>query len=119
MELNFEKHFDSHELFNKWQSLHGMRPSTGGTKPSVYISEVKLKKAFNLIRDEYIEDLFDKEMGKVEIKIHREKLVDKLESLHSWQLFTAVEILITDGMGAFQAADFVLGCKSTDTQPEK
>jgi hypothetical protein len=91
--------------------------STGGTKPSVYISEIKLKKAFGLLKDEYLEDLFDKEMSRIAIQRHREKLIDKLESIHAWQLFRALEIYLE--RGGYEAAEFVLMCKMSDIKPEK
>ncbi len=120
---DFERAFDSHELYNKWQVFSGMRVSEGGNTPSTYISEVKLRKAFKQFKDQDIEELFDEEMTNkngsmnfLRLRNARIKLDEKIQKLLTWQLFRAVEILNTENMGAFPAAEYVLMCKESDRQ---
>src|ERR1700758_2798980 len=105
-----EEIFNSHSAFNRFQAT-GMRVSESTNEPSAYITEVKLKKAFKRISDEDIENLFDKEMSKVAIAKHREKLEKKLSALQKWQLTTALNIYINEE-DIEKCAKYVLGCKN-------
>ncbi len=109
--------FDSHEQFNKYQSIMGNRPSEMGTKPSSYITAVKLRKAFKTLRRDEIEDVFEKEMlYNTEVDRAREKLTNKIETLLEWQLNYALGMLYD--LGNLKAAQYVLKSKLGDLEME-
>ena len=60
--------FDDHAAFNRWKVTEGMNVNESGTEPSVYITEIKLKKLFRKISNEGIENLFDKEISLLPMK---------------------------------------------------
>jgi hypothetical protein len=108
--------FDNHAAFNHYQSILGMRPSENTTKPSVYISALKLRKAFKTLTDAEIKLIFNND--KLEIlglKTHREKLEEKLSDLIDWQYFLGLYILLRDGN--VEAANYILNCRYTDVFP--
>lgn len=109
--------YENHQSFNKHLSIEGFRINTSGTKPSVYITEVKLRRAVRELADTSIEDLFDKKMSEVAINLHREKLHKKIERLLYWQLITALNIILRDGN--YDAIEFVLKCKRNDKEPKQ
>lgn len=109
--------FDDHVAFNRWQVMEGMRVNESGTNLSVYITEIKLKKAYKLISDEEIENLVGSELSKPAIKRQREKLEKKLCSLRDWQLFKAFSIYFDDKNIEASAA-YVLSCKRMDKKQE-
>jgi len=106
--------YENHEAFNRHLSLEGYRVNGSGTSPSVYITEVKLKRAIKELSDKEIEDVFDNEMTPHQIRIHREKLIRKMESLQKWQLLKALEILLTEGR--IESVSFISKCKRTDKE---
>ena len=111
--MNYEI-FDNHAAFNRYQSIDGMRVSNGATKPSTYITEIKLKNALRDLTDIEIEDIFDKEMTDYNCSIHRAKLKEKIALLHEWQLLKALSILLDEGK--FDSILFVNKCKRTDKE---
>ena len=106
--------FDNHAAFNRHQSIDGMRVSNGVTKPSIYITEIKLKNALRDLTDIEIEDIFDKEMTDYNCSIHRVKLKEKIALLHEWQLLKALSILLNEGK--YDSILFVQKCKRTDKE---
>lgn len=104
--------FHNHAAFNKFQSIYGMRPSEIGTKPSTYITELKLKKAVQELSDIEIENIHDNEMARYRIRLKRESLIKKLAKLHEWQLLKALDILIN--IGRYESVEFISKCKRTD-----
>lgn len=106
--------FDNHAAFNRYQSIEGMRVSNGATKPSIYITEIKLKNALRDLTDIEIEDIFDKEMTDYNCSIHRAKLKEKIAILHEWQLLKALSILLDEGK--YDSILFVQKCKRTDKE---
>ena len=108
--------FDNPARLNHYQVYEGMRTTEHAMRPSIYITCMKLRKAFKLFTDLEIEELFGEEMGILGIKVHREKLDEKLEDLHDWQLFYALYLLINEE-GALEAAKFIVGCKYDDVSP--
>lgn len=106
--------YENHQSFNKHLSIEGFRINTSGNKPSVFITEVKLRRAVRELSDISIEDLFDKEMSEVAILLHREKLIKKIERLLHWQLMKALNILLRDGN--LDAIEFVLKSKRSDKE---
>lgn len=113
-----EEIFNSHSAYNRFQTMHGMKVCESTNEPSAYITEVKLKKAFKRISDEDIEDLFEKEMSKVAIQKHREKLDNKLGTLQKWQMNKALSIYIDDE-DTEACAKYVLGCKNSNKKPQE
>ena len=108
--------YDNHSRFNKFQTMYGMRPSEIGTKPSIYITTIKLRKALNELNDIEIENIYEKEMTGYNIGIHRKKLKDKVENLlHEWQILTALNILLEQGR--YESILYIQKCKRTDKQP--
>src|SRR3989344_2164633 len=87
---------DNHQLYNRYQVIYGMRQTTGGTSPSLYIMSVKLKKALKALTEIEIENIYEKEMTNYNCRIHREKLDDRINALQDWQLKAAVNILNTE-----------------------
>ncbi len=106
--------FDNHAAFNRYQSIDGMRVSNGATKPSIYITEIKLKNALRDLTDVEIEDIFDKEMTSYNCTIHRARLKEKIAILHEWQLLKALSILLEDGK--YYSIVYVNQCKRTDRE---
>ena len=106
--------FDNHELFNKYQVLQGMRPSEGGTKPSIYISALKIRKALKTLTKEEIEDLFDREMQLPAERVARERLNRQLEILLDWQVIYALGMLFD--LGNYKTAEYILKAKNSDLQ---
>jgi hypothetical protein len=106
--------YENHQAFNRHLSIEGFRVSTGATKPSVYITEVKLRRAVRELTNIQVEDIFDNEMSDVAIKSHREKLINKIESVHHWQLMKALNILLSDGN--HEAIVFISRCKKSDKE---
>ena len=106
--------FDNHAAFNRYQSIEGMRVSNGATKPSIYITEIKLKNALRDLTDIEIEDIFDKEMTDYNCSIHRAKLKEKIAILHEWQLLKALSLLLDEGK--YDSILFVQKCKRTDKE---
>jgi hypothetical protein len=104
--------FENHSAFNRHMSIDGNRLSTDATKPSIYISCVKLRRAVKELSDIDVEEIFENEMSDVAIKLHREKLITKIERLMNWQVLAALDILLIDGN--FDAIVFVSKCKRTD-----
>ena len=106
---------ENYQSFNRHLSIDGFRVDTSGTKPSLYITRVKLRRAVKEISDMSIEEIFDNEMSEAEIKLHREKLITKIERLPHWQVFTALNILLRDGN--FDTVQFIYKCKRSDKEP--
>lgn len=106
--------FDNHAAFNRYQSIDGMRVNNGATKPSIYITEIKLKNALRDLTDVELEDIFEKEMTSYNCDIHREKLKKKIVLLHEWQLLKALSILLEDGK--YYSIVYVNQCKRTDKE---
>jgi hypothetical protein len=120
MLLDMDKVFDSHELFNKWQVLEGNKVNSGGIAPSIYITEIKLRKAFRDFSPEEIWDLY--KADKINFNLvgadeKRKKLFAKITDLHDWQLFRALEILID--IGRLECAQFVILSLKSDMQPDE
>ncbi|MBK6834038.1 MAG: hypothetical protein IPG89_07110 [Bacteroidetes bacterium] len=109
-----DKTFNNHSMYNNYLSLGGMRQNDSGTKPSLYITEVKLRKALKELSDIEIENIYEKEMSNYNCKIHRNKLIDKIESLHDWQLLAALSILLD--VGRYESILYVKNCKRGDKE---
>ncbi len=101
--------FENPALYSQYLALEGMRVSAGATKPSVYITELKLKKALASLSDVDIENIFNKEMTPIACKHKREKLIGKMEVLQEWQLFTLLEILVE--YGRIEAITYLKKCR--------
>jgi len=108
------KTFENHSLYSNFLSIGGMRISEGATKPSIYITELKLKNALKTLTDIEIEEIFDKEMTAYNCGLHREKLKDKISNLMEWQLLKALEILLEDGR--YESILYIRKCKKSDKQ---
>lgn len=108
--------FENHALYNKFLSIQGMRVNESGTKPSIYITEIKLKKAIKELPAMQIEELFDNEMSLIGIEFQRNKLMAKVESFEEWQLLHALNILLKDGK--FYAVKYILESKRSDKKPD-
>lgn len=106
--------FDNHSAFNRYQSIDGMRVNNGATKPSIYITEIKLKNALRDLSNIEIQDIFEKEMPDYNCDIHREKLKKKIASLQEWQILKALSILL--GEGKYYSIIYVNQCKRTDRE---
>jgi hypothetical protein len=108
--------FDNPARLNHYQVFEGMRASEPATRPSVYISCLKLRKAFKTFTDVEMQDLYDEELGILGLRVYREKLSEKLEEVHDWQLFYALYLLINEE-GAYEAAKFIINSKYEDISP--
>lgn len=106
--------FDNHALFNNYLSVGGMRQSQMGTKPSIYITELKLRNALKELSNIDIENIYDKEMTGYNCDRHRIKLKEKIELLHDWQLLKALSILMEEGR--YESILYVKQCKRTDRE---
>jgi hypothetical protein len=112
------KIFDDHQAFNRFQVMQGMRVNESGTEPSMYITEVKLKKMFASLCDEIIAEIFVKdELNPIAAQRHREMLMKKVESLPKENLFTALNIYLRDELEL--CGKYVLACKRTRKESEE
>ena len=109
---DYHKIFDNHAAFNKYESIFGMRQSELTTKPSIYITEVKLKKALQELSDIEIENIHENEMTRYRIRLKRQSLMKKISNLQEWQLMKALNILIH--IGRIESIEFINKCKRTD-----
>lgn len=109
---DYSKIFDNHASFNRFQSVSGMRQVEIATKPSIYITEVKLKKALQELSDIEIENIYDNEMTRYRIRLKRDSISKKISSLQEWQLLKALNLLIH--IGRIESIEFITKCKRTD-----
>lgn len=108
--------FDNHAALNRYQNLYGMKPSEKAIRPSLYISDLKMKKAFKTLSDEEIKTLYRKPNAQLlGIRLLRENLEDRLKPLMDWQTFLALIHLLRDGN--YACAEFVLKCRPIDVCP--
>lgn len=114
-----DKNFlDNHAAFNRFQVMTGARISESGTEPSVYITEIKLKKMFASLCDEVIADIFGKpELNPIAAQRHREQLIKKLETLPKENLFTALNLYLRDDTEL--CGKYVLAFKKIKKQTEE
>jgi hypothetical protein len=101
--------FENPALYSQYLAVEGMRVSEGTTRPSVYITELKLKKALASLSDVDIENIYGKEMSAIACSHHRDKIIRKLQILQEWQLFTALNILLE--YGRIEAITYVKKCR--------
>lgn len=108
--------FDNHAAYNHYLSIQGMRPSEGVIRPSLYISDMKMKKAFKILTDEEIKLLFKQPKAAIlGIRVLREKLDKKLDDLMDWQTFVGLITLLREGN--FECARYILKCRYEDVSP--
>lgn len=108
--------FENHSAYNQFLSVEGMRPGIASTKPSLYISDIKMKKAFKELTDDEIRIIFKNDKSEIlGLRIYREQLVEKLDDLLEWQTFFALFHLLTEGN--FECAKFVMNCQWDDICP--
>lgn len=90
------KILDDHAAFNRFQVMEGWRVDESGTSPSVYITEVKLKKLFSRLGEEELKSLFSKTQPLSELAIsrHREKVCKKLSQLPDEKILTALNLFL-------------------------
>jgi hypothetical protein len=116
--MNYEKIegriFENHAEYSRYLSIDGMRVSNGATKPSIYITELKLNNALKTLSDVEIESIFEKEMTSYNCNIHREKIKKKIDLLQEWQLLRALSILLDEGR--YDSILYVSKCKRTDKE---
>lgn len=120
--MNYEgienRTFENHSAFNHYLSIQGMRPSECATRPSLYICDLKMKKAFKTLTDDEIKQLFKQpNAGILGIPLLREKLETKLNDLMDWQTFIALINLLH--YGNYYCAEYVLKCTYEDVCPYK
>lgn len=117
--MAYDEHpiFDNHAAFNRYLVYENKRPVDTNTTPSVYISEMKIRKGFARLLDTEIEDLHGDEFNDPAILRLRRELNEKLENLHKWQLFDALYIFVD--RGNYACAEYVLRCRHDDKKPER
>lgn len=118
--MNYEQFenriFDNHAAFNRYQTIQGMRQSEGTIRPSLYICDLKMKKAFLKLTDEEVKQLFKQPNAEIlGIRVLREKLEVKLIGLQDWQTFVGLIELLKNGN--YDCADYVLKCTAEDVSP--
>jgi hypothetical protein len=108
--------FDNHAAYNKFLSVEGMRPSETSIKPSLYICDCKMKKAFKELTDDEIRIIFKNEKAEIlGLRKFRERLKEKLDELLEWQTFYALIKLFSEGK--FECAKFIINCEWDDICP--
>ena len=108
--------FDDHAAYNRYLSIEGNRPSENYTKPSLYICDNKMKKAFKELSDEEIKIIFKNPNAQIlGLRNYREQLAEKLTDLVEWQTFYALVHLFSEGN--IQCAKFILNCHWEDVCP--
>lgn len=106
--------FENHQEFNRHMSIEGFRVNTSGTTPSLYITEVKLKRAIREVKNTDLEEILDRHLSEVGLGVSREKLIKKLEFMQDWQLLIALNILLLEGN--YEAVRYLYSCKRTDKE---
>lgn len=108
--------FDNHAAYNHYLSIQGMRPSECAIRPSLYISDLKMKKAFKTLTDEEIKELFKQPKAEfLGIRVLREQLEKKLEDLMDWQTFVGLINLLH--LGNYECAKYIIRCTYEDACP--
>lgn len=104
--------FDNHAAFNKWQVMEGMKVNESGTKPSVYITEIKFKKLFKTLNADELKRIFKIKTGLSALAMERyqKKLSDKVEKITEEQILTALNLYMRHE-DAELAADYIWSCQ--------
>jgi len=105
------KILDDHSAFNRYQVMQGMRVDEAGTKPSIYITEIKLKKTFNRLTENELKRVFrsDKPLSKMAQERYQKEIGKKLEQLSENQTLTALNIYLREEDGEL-CAKYVMAC---------
>jgi len=105
------KILDDHSAFNRYQVMQGMRVNESGTKPSVYITEIKLKKVFNKLKEDELKRVFvsDLPLSKIAQERYQKRIGKKLEKLSENQILTALNIYLREEDGEL-CAKYVMAC---------
>lgn len=108
--------FDNPALLNRYQSIDGMRQSNSCIRPSLYICDLKMKKAFLKLTDDEIKELFKQPNAEIlGIKLLRESLENKLIELQDWQTFVGLIELLKNGN--YDCGAYILSCTKDDVCP--
>jgi len=111
--------FDNHAAFNRWQVMEGMRVNESGAKPSVYITEIKLKKAFARLTNDELQRIFavSAALNKISAERYQKKINKKLEQLSEEQSQTALNIYLREEDGEL-CAKYVMACSINKRKKE-
>jgi hypothetical protein len=107
--------FDDHAAYSRYLSIEGMRVNDSGTKPSIYITEIKLKRAIKEMSHANMEEINNKELSSPAVQRNKEVLLSKIENLQEWQLLQALHILIE--LGRIECVTYISLCKKSDKEP--
>lgn len=91
--------------------MEGMRVNESGTKPSIYITEIKFKKLFKTLRIDALKRIFHLkgELSEIAVDRYQKKLIDKMERISEQQVLTALNIYLRDE-DAELIADYIWHC---------
>ena len=107
--------FENHAEYNRYLTIEGMQVSNGATKPSIYITELKIKNILKELNNDDIREIFkNKKITDYNCDIHRDKLKEKIPTLQDWQLLSALSILME--FGRYECMAYVKNCKKTDIE---
>ncbi len=108
--------FDNHALFSQYLSVGGMRVSEVGTKPSIYITEIKLKRTVKEMSTLDLDEIYkpDTPFTDAAANHKRQFLLKKVEVLQEWQLLKALHLLVE--IGRIECVAFIAKCKRTDKE---
>lgn len=103
---------DSHVAYNRWQVMEGMRVSEHGTKPSIYITEIKFKKLFKTLNAEELQRIFKikRNLSPLAIETYQKKLANKVEKITEDQILTALNLYLRHE-DAELASEYIWSCQ--------
>lgn len=101
--------FEDHALFSQYLSIGGMRASATGTKPSIYITCIKLKKAVREMNVTDMKEITGKEVNSVELDYKKDNLTEKIELMEDYEILAALAILID--IGRIECVSFIFHLK--------
>lgn len=102
------------DLFNSQMSYGSLKQDYPNI-PSAYITRVKLKRALSELSDLDIEEIIESEKSVSEMKKVKTRFLRKIEKMQNWQLFNALNILLSEGR--IEVITFVHKCKVNDKEP--
>ncbi len=108
--------FDNPALYSQYLSYSGMRVNASGTKPSIYITEIKLRRTIKEMSVNDINAILkpDTAFNPIAVDHKKKAMLSKVESLHEWQLLHALDLLVE--VGRIECVAYIFKCKRSDKE---
>jgi len=108
--------FDNPALYSQYLTFSGHRVNESGTTPSIYITEIKLKKTIKEMSVADMNEIIKPKEPLMQFGSDRQKelLLNKVEALQDWQLLAGLKILTE--VGRIECVSFISKCRRTDKE---